>query len=86
MYLAGSPAEVVTNLIPAFKTTSIMDSSFKKRSGKFTPKGLSVKSAIAMISFLQFSTSPEEVSTMPKPPAFETAEASLLLAIHPMGA
>ena len=53
-----------------------MLSSFKNKSGRLTPKGLSVIVAIALISALQFSTSPEEVSITPKPPAFETADAS----------
>ena len=53
-----------------------MLSSLKNIKGRFTPKGLSVSSDIAKISALQFSVSPEEVSMMPNPPAFETAEAS----------
>ena len=76
MYLLGSPAEVVTNFIPCSNTNSIMLSSLKNIKGRFTPKGLSVSSDIAKISALQFSVSPEEVSMIPNPPAFETAEAS----------
>jgi hypothetical protein len=54
--------------------------------GKFTPKGFLVSSDIFFISVLQISTSPEEVSITPNPPALETEDASLLLAIHPIGA
>ena len=76
MYFPGSPAEVVTNFMPCSNTNSIMLSSLKNIKGKFTPKGLSVSFDIAKISALQFSVSPEEVSMIPNPPAFETAEAS----------
>jgi hypothetical protein len=38
------------------------------------------------ISARQASTSPLEVSMTPSPPAFDTAEASWLRAIHPIGA
>jgi hypothetical protein len=51
----------------------IILSSCKNKIGRFTPKGLSVRSLIALISFLQFSVSPDDVSIIPKPPAFETA-------------
>ncbi len=74
--MPGSPADVVTNLMPCSKTNSIMLSSLRNIKGKLTPKGLSVSLAIARISALQFSVSPDEVSITPNPPAFETAEAS----------
>ena len=51
-----------------------------------TPKGLSVRSRILAISALTTSSSPELVSIIPSPPAFETADASWARAIHPMGA
>ena len=86
MYLAGLPAEVVTNLTPHSATKSTIDSSCKNKIGKFTPKGFSVRSDIFLISSLQISTSPEEVSITPKPPALDTDDASLLLAIQPIGA
>ena len=76
IYFAGSPAEVVTNLIPCSTIKLTILSSLRNNKGKFIPKGLSVSSAIFLISSLQFSTSPEEVSIIPKPPAFDTAEAS----------
>ena len=63
-----------------------MLSSARNKIGKLTPKGLFVRAAIFFISPLHCSTSPEEVSIIPKPPALETAEASWLLAIHPIGA
>ena len=53
-----------------------MLSSLKNKRGKLTPKGLSVSFDIAKISALQFSVSPDEVSIMPNPPAFETAAAN----------
>ena len=86
MYFAGLPADVVTNLTPHSATKSTMDSSCKNKIGKFTPKGFLVSSDIFFISVLQISTSPEEVSITPNPPALETEDASLLLAIHPIGA
>ena len=86
MYFPGSPADVVTKLTPCSTIKSTIVESLKNSKGKFTPKGLSVNSAIFLISSLQASTSPDEVSIIPNPPAFETAEASLLLAIHPIGA
>ena len=76
MYFPGSPAEVVTNLMPCSRTNSIMLSSLRNIKGRFTPKGLSVSSAIARISALQFSVSPDDVSIIPNPPALETAAAN----------
>ena len=52
----------------------------------FTPKGLSVRSRIFTISARTASSSPDDVSMMPRPPALETAEASCARAIHPIGA
>ena len=50
IYLAGSPAEVVTNLTFSPITTSSMLSSDKNNIGKLTPKGLLVNVAIFLIS------------------------------------
>src|SRR5437763_4817912 len=52
----------------------------------FTPNGRSVRSCIFLISSRTASSSPDDVSMMPRPPAFDTAEASWLRAIQPMGA
>ena len=52
----------------------------------FTPHGLSVRSRILAISARTASSSPEDVSMMPNPPASDTAEASCARAIHPIGA
>ena len=52
----------------------------------FTPKGLSVRSRIFSISPRTASSSPDDVSMMPRPPALETADASWARAIQPMGA
>ena len=86
IYFAGLPADVVTNLTPHSATKSTIESSCKKRIGRFTPKGFLVNEAIFLISSLQASTSPEEVSITPRPPALDTAEANWLLAIQPIGA
>src|SRR4051812_2552949 len=51
-----------------------------------TPKGLSVRSRIFSISIRTWSSSPDDVSMIPSPPALDTADASWLRAIHPMGA
>src|SRR5215468_4480095 len=51
-----------------------------------TPNGLSVRSRIRRISSFTASSSPEEVSMIPQAPARETAEASWLRAIQPIGA
>jgi hypothetical protein len=86
MSLAGDPAEVVTNLTPLPATRSTTRGSRMKSSGRFTPNGLGVSSCIRPISAMQASTSPLDVSMMPSPPAFETADASWLRAIQPIGA
>ena len=76
MYLPGSPADVVTNLIFCSRTKSIILSSRRNIKGKLTPKGLLVSLDIFKISALQLSVSPEEVSMIPKPPALDTADAN----------
>ena len=73
---AGSPAEVVTKRTPCSATKSTIEGSRVINCAMFTPHGLSVRSRIFLISSLTSSSRPEEVSTMPMPPAFETAEAS----------
>ena len=52
----------------------------------FTPKGRSVRSRILRISSRTASSSPEEVSITPRPPAFDTADASCARAMYPIGA
>ena len=52
----------------------------------FTPNGLSVRSRILPISSRTASSSPDDVSMIPRPPAFDTAEASWARAIQPIGA
>ena len=52
----------------------------------FTPKGRLVSSRMAPTSRTKASSSPEEVSMIPRPPADETADASLDRAIQPIGA
>jgi len=51
-----------------------------------TPNGLVVSVRIFSISLRTASSCPEDVSMMPMPPAFETALASWLRAIQPIGA
>ena len=85
MNLAGLPAEVVTNFTPDAHTKRSMASSFKKRMGRFTPNGRP-SALILVISAWQLAVSPDEVSMMPSPPARDTAEASCVRAIQPMGA
>ena len=85
-YLAGSPAEVVTNLIPSPMTKSTIEASRTKAWAMFTPNGLSVSWRILRISSRIASSSPDEVSMIPSPPALETAEASCARAIQPIGA
>jgi hypothetical protein len=57
----------------------------RKRIGRFTPNGRPL-ATMAVISRWQLAVSPDEVSMMPSPPARETAEASVLRAIQPIGA
>ena len=85
MNLAGLPAEVVTKRTPDLQTKRSIASSFRKRIGRFTPKGRP-SSRILRISAWQASVSPDEVSMMPRPPARDTALASALRAIQPIGA
>ena len=83
----GSPAEVVTNEISFLVTKSTMPGRSRMNIwARFTPNGLSVSVRIAAISPLMVSRSPEDVSMIPSPPALETADASGLRAIHPIGA
>jgi hypothetical protein len=84
--LAGEPAEVVTNFTPLAATRSTTRASRMNRSGRLTPKGLVVSSFILAISARHWSTSPLDVSMTPRPPALETADASWLRAIQPIGA
>ena len=85
MNLAGLPAEVVTKRMPDSQTKRSIASSFKKRIGRLTPKGRP-SSTIWRISCWQASVSPDEVSMMPRPPARDTALASGVRAIQPIGA
>ena len=85
-YLLGSPAEVVTNFTPWSTTNETMSGSRTKAWAMFTPNGLSVRPRILRISSRTASSSPEEVSMIPSPPALDTAEASWLRAIQPIGA
>ena len=83
----GSPADVVTNEISFSTTKSTMPGRSRMNIwARFTPNGFVVSSRIAAISPLIASRSPDEVSMMPRPPASETADASWLRAIHPIGA
>ncbi len=86
VYWRGSPADVVTKRTPCATTNSTIDGSRTKSCAMFTPNGWSVRSRILRISSRTASSSPEDVSMMPRPPAFETAEASCARAIHPIGA
>src|SRR5262245_46987584 len=51
-----------------------------------TPNGLLVSVRIFLISSRIASSSPDDVSMMPRPPAFDTADASCARAIQPIGA
>ena len=86
VYFVGSPADVVTNFTPCSTTKSTMPGSRTKSCAMLTPNGLSVSSRILRISSRTASSSPDDVSMMPSPPAFETAEASCARAIQPIGA
>lgn len=76
MYFVGSPADVVTNVTPFSATKSTIDASRTNSCAMLTPNGLSVRSRILRISSRTSSSRPDDVSMMPRPPAFETAEAS----------
>src|SRR5262245_30264895 len=86
VYFVGSPAEVVTKRTPCAITKSTIFGSRTKACAMFTPKGLSVRSRILQISSRTVSSSPDEVSMIPSPPALDTAEASCARAIQPIGA
>ena len=86
VYRVGSPAEVVTNFTPWSMTKSTMAGSRTNSWAMFTPKGWSVRSRIFSISPRTASSSPDDVSMMPRPPALETADASWARAIQPIGA
>ena len=85
MNFAGLPADVVTNLTPELQTNFSIASSRRNRIGRLTPNG-KFSAFILLISTWQASVSPEEVSMMPSPPARDTAEASWVRAIQPIGA
>ena len=86
VYFIGDPADVVTNCTPWSMTNSAMFGSRTKAWAMLTPNGLSVRSRIRRISSFTASSSPEDVSMIPQAPARETAEASWLRAIQPIGA
>ena len=86
MYFIGEPADVVTNCTPWSMTNSAMLGSRTKAWAMLTPNGLSVRSRIRRISSFTASSSPDDVSMIPQAPARETAEASWLRAIQPIGA
>ena len=86
MYLVGEPADVVTNFTPCSITNSAMEGSRTNAWAMFTPNGRSVSSRMRAISPFTASSSPDDVSMIPHAPALDTAEASWLRAIHPIGA
>ena len=86
VYFVGDPADVVTNLTPCSITNSAIDGSRTKACAMFTPNGRSVSSRIRAISPFTMSSSPDDVSMIPHAPARDTAAASWLRAIHPIGA
>ena len=89
MNFAGLPAEVVTKRIRKSanesQTKRSIASSFRNRIGRLTPNGRPL-ATIWVISLWQLAVSPDEVSMTPNPPARDTAEASALRAIQPIGA
>jgi len=86
VYWRGSPAEVVTKRTPCATTKSTIAGSRTNICAMLTPNGWSVRSRILRISSRTLSSSPDDVSMMPSPPALETADASWARAIHPIGA
>ena len=80
----GVPDGMTTDPAGRLRIARSIASSFRKRIGRFTPNG-SPLATIARISRWQLAVSPDEVSTMPSPPARDTAEASGLRAIQPIG-
>ena len=83
---AGSPADVVTKRTPLSTMKSTIDRSRTNSWATFTPQGRSVRSRIFAISTRTSSSWPDDVSMIPMPPAFETADASCARAIKPIGA
>ena len=82
----GSPAEVVTNFTP-WSTMNFDDAGIAHEGvGDVHPERLVGQLAHLGDLLLDASSSPDEVSMMPMPPAFETAEASWARAIQPIGA
>ena len=86
MNRCGSPADVVTNLTPWPATKLTISGSVTSIWAMFTPHGLSVRSCMRAISSRTSSRRPDDVSTIPRPPAFDTADASRARAMKPMGA
>ena len=86
VYFVGEPADVVTNLTPWSITNSAMFGSRTNAWAMLTPNGLSVRSRIMRISSFTASSSPDDVSMIPHAPALDTADASWLRAIQPIGA
>ena len=86
VYFIGSPAEVVTKRMPWSITNWTMPGSRTNACATFTPNGLSVSSRILMISPRTASRSPDDVSMIPMPPAFDTADDRCDRAIQPIAA
>ena len=86
MNLAGLPAEVVTNLTPESQTKRSIASSLQESDRQVDAERQAAGALICAISRLAVSVSPDEVSMMPRPPARDTAEASCVRAIQPIGA
>ena len=77
MNFPGFPAPVVTAFTPSSTTIFATSSALGLSSMIFTPKGLSVSSLHLRISSRTTSGGAEAAPMMPKPPAFDTAAASL---------
>jgi hypothetical protein len=85
VYLVGSPAEVVTNARPGRR---------RSRRSRVAHEGLGDVHAERLVGEVAHladlvahaSSSPDDVSMMPSPPAFDTADASWARAIQPIGA
>ncbi|MPN61743.1 hypothetical protein SDC9_209485 [bioreactor metagenome] len=82
MYFPGLPAPVVTTLTPSSQTSFAISSALSLKSIIFTPKGLSVKAFVFLISSFTYSTGAFAAAIIPSPPAFETLAASELSAIQ----
>src|SRR3982074_295813 len=85
MNFAGLPADVVTNLTPESQTNFSIASSRRNRIGRLTPNGR-FSAFIFLISAWQAFFFPRRGSVVATPPARETAEASWVRAIQPIGA